>query len=81
MGKNDKKKFICYSCYVEGHTSPQCMLKLRQLDHVVSNYEGLSDKDRADVQDNAYKDSKTYLDFKKKAKGEASEQGNDTPKN
>ena len=47
----------------------------------LSKYESLSDKDRADVQDNAHKDAKAYLDFKKKAEEEATEQGNDTPKN
>ena len=76
---NDKKKFICYSCYAEGHTSPQCMLKLQQVDEVVTNYEALSNNDHEDLQDNAYNVSKAYLDFKKKAEEEAAEQGNDIP--
>ena len=57
------------------------MLKLRQLDQVVTNFADFSDKDRADVQDIAYKDTKDYLDFKKKAAEEAAEQWNDTPQN
>ena len=57
------------------------MLKLLQLNEVVTNYEALSDKDRVDVPDNAYKTAKTYFDFKKKTKEEAEEEGNDTPKN
>ena len=57
------------------------MLKLQQLHEVVTNYEALSDKDRADVPDDAYKNAKAYLDFKKKTKEEAEEEGNDIPKN
>ena len=79
--KNYKKKIICYSCYAEGHTSPQYMLKLWQLDQVVTNYEALSEKDLGDVQNNAYNDDKAYLDFKKKAEEKYAEQGNDTQKN
>ena len=75
----DKKKVTFYSCYAEGHNSPQCVLKLQQIHEVITNYEELSDKDRADVPDDAYKNGKAYLDFKKKTKEEAEEEGNDTP--
>ena len=57
------------------------MLKLRQLEQVFTNYEALSDKDHADVQDNEYNDAKAYLYFKKKAVEKAAEEGNGTPKN
>ena len=57
------------------------MMKLQQLNEVVTNYEDLYDKDPADVPDNAYKTAKAYLNFKKKTKEEAEEEGNDTPKN
>ena len=62
---NNKKMFINYSCCAEGHTSPQSMLKLQQLNEVVTNYESLSDKDHADVPYNAYENAKAYMDFKK----------------
>ena len=78
---NDKDKFFCYFRYAEVHTSPQCMLRLRQLYEVVPNYESLYDKERADVQENAYKDAKAYIEFKNKAVQKAAEEGNDTPKN
>ena len=54
---------------------------MQQLNEVVTNYEALSDKDRTDVPENAYKNAKAYIDFKKKTKEEAEEEGNDTPKN
>ena len=79
--KNDKNMDICNSGYAEGHTSPQCILKLWQLDKVVTNYEALSDKYRADVRDNAYNDAKAYLDLNKKAVEKAAEERNDTQKN
>ena len=56
------------------------MLKLQQLDKLVTIYEALSEKDRSDVQGKLYEDTKVYLDFKKKAEEEAAEQGNDSPK-
>ena len=46
------------------------MLKLQQLDEVVTNYEALYDKDHADVPDIAYENAKAYMDFKKKTKEE-----------
>ena len=42
------------------------MLKLQQFNEVVTNYEELTDKDHADVPDNAYENAKAYMDFKKK---------------
>ena len=56
------------------------MLNLLHLDQVVTNYEALSDKDHADVQDIAYNDDNAYLYFQKKAEEKAAEQGNDTLK-
>ena len=56
------------------------MLKLQQLDQLVTNYEALSDKYRADAQDNAYKDDNSCLYLKKKVMEKAAEEGNDTPK-
>ena len=46
------------------------MLKLHQLNEVVTNYEALSDKDHVDVPDNAYENAKAHMYFKKKTKEE-----------
>ena len=62
---SEKKKLICHSCYEEGHISPQCPLKLFQLDNVVRNYETLTEENRAVVPDTAYANAKAYLSFKK----------------
>ena len=65
IGWAEKPPLICYACYEEGHTSPQCPLKLSQLDQVVTNYEKLSDSDRKNVPGDAYKRAQAYLNFRK----------------
>ncbi|CAN8069909.1 unnamed protein product [Agarophyton chilense] len=40
---------ICHLCYKLGHTSPQCVLSLREWAQVVVNYEALSLEDKAAV--------------------------------
>ena len=52
---------ICFNCYEKDHISPQCPLKLQNLNHVVKNYEALSADIREKVPDKSYKDAKTYL--------------------
>jgi len=65
VGWIDKPKVVCYTCYEEGHTSPQCTIPLNQLKKVLINFEQLSDSVRESVPDDSYKRAKAYLEFKK----------------
>ncbi|CAN8070210.1 unnamed protein product [Agarophyton chilense] len=45
---------ICHLCYKTGHTSPQCVLSLREWAQVVINYEALSQENKAVVPNASY---------------------------
>ena len=50
-----RNRLICYSCYMlDKHISPECDLKLSELDQVVANYDMLTEQEKARVPKDSY---------------------------
>ena len=69
---------ICHACYEQGHISPQCKLRLLELDNVIANYEKLSADDRTRVPRQAYDTARAYLNVKKAADAAKDEEATST---
>ena len=63
-----RQRIICYLCYTEGHTSPQCTAKVTDMNTVVKNYEALSTSERERVPHHAHIAAKTYIEMMEAAK-------------
>lgn len=50
---------ICHLCYTHGHTSPQCVLSIREMAAVVANYEALTPEEKRTVPMASYLRAKT----------------------
>lgn len=40
---------ICHLCYTHGHTSPHCLLSIRELPVITANYKALTSEEKATV--------------------------------
>ena len=52
---------ICHACYALNHIAPHCILPVRNLSHIVSNYEALDERARDLVPDTAYRQVRALM--------------------
>ncbi|CAN8071375.1 unnamed protein product, partial [Agarophyton chilense] len=57
--RNAGVTLVCHLCFERGHTSPQCLLSLRDMARVVDNYEALSTQEKVSVPLTSYLRAKT----------------------
>lgn len=53
---------IFFKCYRKGHTSPQCLITIKDLQQVVLNYEALSPMERLGIASTNYLKAKAYVE-------------------